>query len=90
MFNPQAWAARYNAAIEECWRNSHMDSGWSAAVAERTAAAVATLMSELLIELRKVKPDPSDPFDRPELAAVLIAVNAPAAFDISSKPICTT
>lgn len=74
MFDPNQWAAKYNANAEEAERNSLMDSGWSGATADYCTRTHSLLLYELLCELQKVALLPADFFDRPELAAVLAAV----------------
>ena len=75
-FDPNAWAKQYGNACDEACRNSLLDSGWSASVAEQTAFEQLKLLRELFTQLRQVETKPEDYFDRPQLAAALAAVHS--------------
>ena len=73
-FDSQDWARRFLANAEEAERNAYMDSGWSPAMANRYDGNSKMLLMELFSQLKGVAVKPEDFGDRPQLAAVLVAI----------------
>ena len=73
-FDPNRWAAEFNTNNDECERNQMMDSGWSSTTALNCQSKALQLYWELYAQLTLIPILPSDSTDRPELAAVLSAV----------------
>ena len=69
-FDLENWKRRMQQNSDEAERNSSMDSGWSARVADECTRRAAMLWRELAYAIAETKTLPSDFFDRPDLVAV--------------------